>query len=162
PGAQTERRGGAGPVGGLLGGKDPTGRLSIPGRSRGRDHGAWSKIKLPAPWLWHSNVRGDAGSPVASHTREALPEAPANRPVPPLMVSVSSPRECGSFHEAEKAMNSWSPFAATTVAVPLTVIRFVAVSMTTLAMTPCPVKRPRRLPSPVMVRPPEPSDLTSA
>ena len=28
PGAQTERRGGAGPVGGLLGGKDPTGRLS--------------------------------------------------------------------------------------------------------------------------------------
>src|SRR4051812_18836330 len=26
-GAQTERRGGAGPVGGLLGGKDPTGRL---------------------------------------------------------------------------------------------------------------------------------------
>jgi hypothetical protein len=27
PGAQTERRGGAGPVGGLLGGKDPTGRL---------------------------------------------------------------------------------------------------------------------------------------
>ena len=25
-GAQTERRGGAGPVGGLLGGKDPTGR----------------------------------------------------------------------------------------------------------------------------------------
>jgi hypothetical protein len=28
PGAQTERRGGAGPVGGLLGGKDPTGRFS--------------------------------------------------------------------------------------------------------------------------------------
>ena len=27
PGAQTGRRGGAGPVGGLLGGKDPTGRL---------------------------------------------------------------------------------------------------------------------------------------
>src|SRR5438034_6235632 len=27
-GAQTERRGGAGPVGGLLGGKDPTGRLT--------------------------------------------------------------------------------------------------------------------------------------
>jgi hypothetical protein len=27
PGAQTERRGGAGPVGGLLGGKDPTGHL---------------------------------------------------------------------------------------------------------------------------------------
>jgi hypothetical protein len=27
PGAQTERRGGAGPVGGLLGGKDPTGRF---------------------------------------------------------------------------------------------------------------------------------------
>ena len=26
-GAQTERRGGAGPVRGLLGGKDPTGRL---------------------------------------------------------------------------------------------------------------------------------------
>ena len=26
PGAQTERRGGAGPVGSLLGGKDPTGR----------------------------------------------------------------------------------------------------------------------------------------
>ena len=26
-GAQTERRGGAGPVGGLLGGKDPTGRF---------------------------------------------------------------------------------------------------------------------------------------
>jgi hypothetical protein len=26
-GAQNERRGGAGPVGGLLGGKDPTGRL---------------------------------------------------------------------------------------------------------------------------------------
>jgi hypothetical protein len=26
-GAQTERRGGAGPVGGLLGGKDPAGRL---------------------------------------------------------------------------------------------------------------------------------------
>src|SRR5438132_7568861 len=28
PGAQTERRGGAGPAGGLLGGKDPAGRLS--------------------------------------------------------------------------------------------------------------------------------------
>ena len=28
PGAQTGRRGGAGPVGGLLGGKDPTGRFS--------------------------------------------------------------------------------------------------------------------------------------
>jgi hypothetical protein len=28
PGAQTERRGDAGPVRGLLGGKDPTGRLS--------------------------------------------------------------------------------------------------------------------------------------
>ncbi len=27
PGAQTERRGGAGPVRGLLGGKDPTGRF---------------------------------------------------------------------------------------------------------------------------------------
>src|SRR5438552_2921911 len=27
PGAQTERRGGAGPAGGLLGGKDPTGRF---------------------------------------------------------------------------------------------------------------------------------------
>ena len=27
PSAQTERRGGAGPVGGLLGGKDPTGRF---------------------------------------------------------------------------------------------------------------------------------------
>ena len=31
PGAQTERRGGAGPVGGLLGGKDPTGRLTFGG-----------------------------------------------------------------------------------------------------------------------------------
>jgi hypothetical protein len=29
PGAQTERRGGAGPVGGLLGGKDPTGRFAL-------------------------------------------------------------------------------------------------------------------------------------
>jgi len=29
PGAQTERRGGAGPVGSLLGGKDPTGRFSL-------------------------------------------------------------------------------------------------------------------------------------
>jgi hypothetical protein len=28
-GAQTERRGGAGPVGGLLGGKDPTGRFIL-------------------------------------------------------------------------------------------------------------------------------------
>ena len=28
-GAQTERRGGAGPVGGLLGGKDPSGRLVL-------------------------------------------------------------------------------------------------------------------------------------
>jgi hypothetical protein len=28
PGAQTERRGGAGPARGLLGGKDPTGRFS--------------------------------------------------------------------------------------------------------------------------------------
>jgi hypothetical protein len=28
-GAQTKRRGGAGPVGGLLGGKDPTGRFSL-------------------------------------------------------------------------------------------------------------------------------------
>lgn len=27
PGAQTERRGSAGPVGGLLGGKEPTGRF---------------------------------------------------------------------------------------------------------------------------------------
>jgi hypothetical protein len=29
PGAQTERRGGAGPVRGLLGGKDLTGRFSL-------------------------------------------------------------------------------------------------------------------------------------
>jgi hypothetical protein len=29
PGAQTERRGRAGPAGGLLGGKDPTGRLGF-------------------------------------------------------------------------------------------------------------------------------------
>jgi hypothetical protein len=29
PGAQTERRGSAGPVGGLLGGKDPTGRFKF-------------------------------------------------------------------------------------------------------------------------------------
>ena len=29
PGAQTERRGGAGPVRGLLGGKDPTGRFAF-------------------------------------------------------------------------------------------------------------------------------------
>jgi hypothetical protein len=29
PGAQTERWGGAGPFGGLLGGKDPTGRFSL-------------------------------------------------------------------------------------------------------------------------------------
>ena len=28
-GAQTERRGGAGPMGGLLGGKDPTGRFVL-------------------------------------------------------------------------------------------------------------------------------------
>jgi len=28
-GAQTERRGGAGPAGGLLGGKDPTGRVNF-------------------------------------------------------------------------------------------------------------------------------------
>src|SRR5262249_8014988 len=33
PSAQTERRGGAGPVGGLLGGKDPTGRFSAFARS---------------------------------------------------------------------------------------------------------------------------------
>jgi hypothetical protein len=32
-GAQTERRGGAGPVGGLLGGKDPTGRFVFTGGS---------------------------------------------------------------------------------------------------------------------------------
>jgi hypothetical protein len=30
-GAQTGRRGGAGPAGGLLGGKDPTGRLVLNG-----------------------------------------------------------------------------------------------------------------------------------
>jgi hypothetical protein len=30
PGAQTERRGGAGPAGGLLGGKDPAGRFVCP------------------------------------------------------------------------------------------------------------------------------------
>jgi hypothetical protein len=35
-GAQTERRGGAGPVGGLLGGKDPTGRFSCGIRYGGR------------------------------------------------------------------------------------------------------------------------------
>ena len=33
-GAQTERRGGAGPAGGLLGGKDPTGRFCFPVRDR--------------------------------------------------------------------------------------------------------------------------------
>jgi hypothetical protein len=32
-GAQTERRGGAGPVGGLLGGKEPTGRSFLFGSS---------------------------------------------------------------------------------------------------------------------------------
>jgi hypothetical protein len=34
PGAQTERRGGAGPVGGLLGGKDPTGRFDFAAQNR--------------------------------------------------------------------------------------------------------------------------------
>jgi hypothetical protein len=34
PGAQTERRGDAGPVRGLLGGKDLTGRFSFPGQGR--------------------------------------------------------------------------------------------------------------------------------
>jgi hypothetical protein len=39
PGAQTERRGGAGPVRGLLGGKDLTGRLAFePQRHREDKH----------------------------------------------------------------------------------------------------------------------------
>src|SRR6476469_3935147 len=37
PGAQTERRGGAGPVGGLLGGKDPTDRFRSGVRNQGQE-----------------------------------------------------------------------------------------------------------------------------
>src|SRR5262249_42186307 len=47
PGAQTERRGGAGPVRGLLGGKDPTGRFSftLDGFSNRRFHKDGLKIR---------------------------------------------------------------------------------------------------------------------
>jgi hypothetical protein len=40
-GAQTERRGGAGPVRGLLGGKDPTGRLFV------RDQSSLRIVPIP-------------------------------------------------------------------------------------------------------------------
>ena len=55
PGAQTERRGGAGPVGGLLGGKDPSGRFaseSLPLQL----HEQLVEV-LPVPERIHSGVR---------------------------------------------------------------------------------------------------------
>src|SRR5262245_27030263 len=57
PGAQTERRGGAGPVRGLLGGKDPTGRFLL-----------WSVIPIR---IEHFAIRGRHGGPpsFAAHTR---------------------------------------------------------------------------------------------
>src|SRR5207237_4085988 len=68
PGAQTGRRGGAGPVGGLLGGKDPTGRLAfrIPAPVRRRLHDLHLKVAealrrrlggdvLPLRWAGHGD-----------------------------------------------------------------------------------------------------------
>ena len=54
PGAQTERRGGAGPVGGLLGGKDPTGRLS--------------KRSLVNPW---NETAGGTGCLITAESRDS-------------------------------------------------------------------------------------------
>jgi hypothetical protein len=91
----------------------------------------------------HSNVRGAAGSQFVSQTPEALPEPPANRPVPPVKVTVSSPSRVVRANDAEKGTNSRSPFAATRVAVPLIADRFATSSMTTLSTLACPVQRSR-------------------
>src|SRR5262245_23402852 len=51
-GAQTERRGGAGPVGGLLGGKDPAGRFDLSLRSQN------SNFTAPTRGSTHFSLRG--------------------------------------------------------------------------------------------------------
>src|SRR5262249_29165406 len=62
PGAQTERRGGAGPAGGLLGGKDPPGP-SVPGRPGGGEPTRRARAAVPG-------ARGgapDGGGRAAGH-----------------------------------------------------------------------------------------------
>src|SRR5262249_16349702 len=86
-----------------------------PGTVSKRDQPEWARIKVPEPWPLHSNVRGVAGSQFVSQTWETLPEAPANRPVPPVTVRVSSPCRVVRLNETEKETNSSSPFAATIV-----------------------------------------------
>ena len=79
PGAQTERRGGAGPVGGLLGGKDPTGRfasysnrLSSRSDAVSRNHGS-ATTSPPARVLRAWSV----GSGVLSLRKRTEPSAKA-------------------------------------------------------------------------------------
>jgi hypothetical protein len=81
PGAQTERRGGTGPAGGLLRGKPSPAaffRRAINRRHRGEEM-VPSKEPVVVP-------------SIVSYKRSLvkLPVAPANRPVPPVMVAVSS------------------------------------------------------------------------
>jgi hypothetical protein len=51
-------------------------------------------------------VRGVAGSQVVAQTAETLPEAPANRPVPPVKVTVSSANRVVRLSETEMETNS--------------------------------------------------------
>src|SRR5262249_23121881 len=74
--AQTERPSGAGPVGGSLGGKDPTGRFSFHGPVVEMAPSKEPMVRRVAV----SNSRSVVKPPVA----------PVKRPVPPVMIAVST------------------------------------------------------------------------
>src|SRR6476469_9989923 len=73
PGAQTERRGGAAPVGGLLGGKDPTGRF------------ASSMFSGPQP-VAENPISFNSGPPTTDHSHQ-FPFEPSTSP--PLGVNAA-------------------------------------------------------------------------
>ena len=84
----------------------PPAASRFPGGCKGRNQREWAKVNVPEPWLLHSKARGDAGSKVVSQTAETPPEAPANRPVPPVRVTVSSAKRVVRFNETEIERNS--------------------------------------------------------
>src|SRR5262245_2947899 len=93
PGAQTERRGGAGPVRGLLGGKDPTGRFV---RTLSRNWLTVQSQQLPrAPNTSSLLVEASLARTAVSRSAHAIPpgvrERPPPRPRPALPPSPADP-----------------------------------------------------------------------
>ena len=57
---------------------------------------------VPDPSVWQKYMKGDVGSGVMVQSLVPLPEAPANRPVPPVTVMKCVPFPVESCHEVVK------------------------------------------------------------